>query len=286
MINLRRGSNLFRIGLLRQNEISRMARNDTSRRIVMKMRSIVLSFLLVLFSSVSAFAEDLTVAVAANVQYTFEELKAEFQKETGINVKQIIGSSGKFTTQIENGAPFDVFLSADMDYPKTLEKEGLAYNSSKIYAYGTLVLWTMNNVDLSKGLKAVNDSSVRKIAIASPNTAPYGRQAVNALKHYNLYSQVQKKLVYGESIAQANQFITSKAADIGFTAKSVALAPNMKDQGKWIEIEKDAYEPIAQGAVILNHAKKDNVESAQKFFNFLFSNEAQEIFKKYGYVLP
>ena len=252
----------------------------------MKIKSIILSLLLIVFSSVYVYAEDLTVAVAANVQYTFEELKAEFKKETGINVKQIIGSSGKFTTQIENGAPFDIFLSADMDYPKTLNKEGLTYNSPKIYAYGTLVLWTMNNVDLSKGVEAVNDPAVRKIAIASPNTAPYGHQAVNVLKHYNLYGEVQKKLVYGESIAQANQFITSKAADLGFTAKSAVLAPNMKDQGKWIEVDKDAYEPIAQGVVILKHAQKDHLEAAQKFFDFLFSKDAQEIFKKYGYVLP
>ena len=252
----------------------------------MKSKSTVLALFIILFYSACAFAGDLTVAVAANVQYTFEELKAEFEKETGINVKQVIGSSGKFTTQIENGAPFDVFLSADMDYPKTLEKEGLTYNSPKIYAYGTLVLWTMNSVDLSKGIEAVRDPAVVKIAIASPNTAPYGRQAVNALKHYNLYGRVHKKLVYGESIAQANQFITSKAADLGFTAKSVVLAANMKDQGQWIEIDKDAYDSIAQGTVILKHAEKDHLADAQKFFDFLFSNEAQEIFKKYGYVLP
>ncbi len=252
----------------------------------MKIKSIILSFLLVIFSSVCAFAQDLTVAVAANVQYTFEELKSEFQKETGINIKSIIGSSGKFTTQIENGAPFDVFLSADMDYPKTLKKEGLTYNDPKIYAYGTLVLWTMNNIDLSKGIEAVSDPAVGKIAIASPNIAPYGRQAVNVLKHYHLYQQVNKKLVYGENIAQVNQFIISKAADFGFTAKSVVLAPNMKDQGKWIEIEKDADEPIAQGVVILKYAQKDNLEAAQKFFDFLFSDKAGAIFKKYGYVLP
>lgn len=252
----------------------------------MKIKSIILSVLLVVSSSVWAFAGDLTVAVAANVQYTFEELKAEFQKETGINIKSIIGSSGKFTTQIENGAPFDVFLSADMDYPKTLKKEGLTYNDPKIYVYGMLVLWTMNDVDLSSGIEAVASPAVRKIAIASPNTAPYGRQAVNALKHYNLYNQVNKKLVYGESIAQANQFITTKAADIGFTAKSVVLAANMKDKGKWIEVEKDAYDPIAQGAVILKHAQKENLDDAQKFFDFLFSDQAAEIFKKYGYVLP
>ncbi len=252
----------------------------------MKIRTLLLSCIFVVLSTVGAFAAELTVAVAANVQYTFEELQAEFQKKTGITIKPIIGSSGKFTTQIENGAPFDVFLSADMDYPKTLQKEGLTYNDPKIYAYGTLVLWTMNNVDLSKGIEAVTDPAVKKISIASPATAPYGRQAVNALKHYELYQQVHKKFVYGESIAQANQFITTKAADLGFTAKSVVLAPNMKDQGTWIEIDKGAYEPIAQGVVILKHAQKDNLEAAQKFFDFLYSKEAGEIFQKYGYVLP
>lgn len=252
----------------------------------MKIKTMIFSLLLVLFCSVGAFAGDLTVAVAANVQYTFEELKAEFQKETGINIKQVIGSSGKFTTQIENGAPFDIFLSADMDYPQTLKKEGLTYNDPKIYAYGTLVLWTMTDVDLSKGIEVVTDPAIGKIAIASPHTAPYGRQAVNALKHSQLYNQVSKKLVYGESIAQTNQFITLKAADLGFTAKSIVLAPNMKDQGQWIEIEKEAYEPIAQGVVILKHAQKENLEDAQKFFDFLFSDAAGEVFKKYGYVLP
>ncbi|MBI4309858.1 MAG: molybdate ABC transporter substrate-binding protein [Candidatus Omnitrophica bacterium] len=252
----------------------------------MKIKTIIPPLLLILFSSVCAFAGDLTVAVAANVQYTFEELKAQFQKETGINIKSVIGSSGKFTAQIENGAPFDVFLSADMDYPKTLQKEGLTYNDPKAYAYGTIVLWAMNDVDLSKGIEAVGEPEVRKIAIASPNTAPYGRQAVNALKYYHLYDQVDRKLVYGESIAQVNQFVISKAADLGFTAKSIVLAAHMKTQGTWVEIEKGAYEPVAQGVVILKHAQKENLEDAQKFFDFLFSDQAGEILKKYGYVLP
>ena len=259
----------------------------------MNIRLILVSFLLVLFPSARAFAGDLTagqtgltVAVAANVQYTFEEIKAVFEKDMGIAIKPVIGSSGKFTAQIENGAPFDVFLSADLEYPQTLEKEGLTYNTPKVYAYGTLVLWTMADADLSKGIAVLADAGIKKIAIASPQTAPYGRQAVNALKHYNLYPQVQKKLVYGESIAQTNQFIATKAVDAGLTAKSIVLAPNMKDQGKWVEIEKDAYEPIAQGAVILKRAQDGNLENAQKFFDFLFSAEAGEIFKKYGYVLP
>ena len=252
----------------------------------MKIRSIILSFLTVVLLCTAAVAAELTVAVAANVQYTFEEIAAAFEKETGIAITPVIGSSGKFTAQIENGAPFDVFLSADMDYPQTLETEGLTHNAPKIYAYGTLVLWMMTDVDLSKGIQALADPRVKKVAIASPKTAPYGRQAVNALKHYNLYPEVQKKLVYAESIAQTNQFIAAQAADVGFTAKSVVLAPNMKDQGRWIEVEKDAYEPIAQGAVILKHAEKGNLDNARKFFDFFFSDTAREIFAKYGYVNP
>ena len=126
----------------------------------------------------------------------------------------------------------------------------------------------------------------RKIALANPELAPYGREAVNALKFYKLYDQLQKKLVLGESISQANQFITTGAADIGFTAKSVVLAPNMKDKGKWVEVDPQSYEPIAQGAVVLRYAEQDHSKEAHEFYDFLFSAPAQEIFKKYGYKLP
>ena len=233
-----------------------------------------------------ASAQELMVAVAANVQYPVEELKAEFQKQAGISIVTAFGSSGKFTAQIANGAPFDVFLSADMDYPQALKDRALTHNSPKVYAYGTLVLWTMCGVDLSKGMEVLADGPVKRIAVASADTAPYGRQAVKALKYFNLYDRVSAKLVYGESIAQTNQFITTKAAEAGFTAKSVVLAPNMKGEGAWIEVDKDSYDPIAQGAVILKHAEKGNLEAAEKFFDFLFSAEARDIFKKYGYALP
>ncbi len=251
----------------------------------MKAKVTIMSFVFVFLSSAAVFA-DLTVAVAANVQYTFEELKTAFEKKTGISVKAVIGSSGKFTAQIENGAPFDVFLSADMDYPITLYKEGLTVNAPKIYAYGALVIWTMTDVDLSGGIEVLADANVKKIAIASPKTAPYGRQAVNALKHYDLYAQVGKKLVYGESIAQANQFITTKAADVGITAKSVVLAPQLKDKGQWIDVPKESYEPIAQGVVILKHAERGKMDEANKLVDFISSGKAGEIFKKYGYALP
>jgi len=252
----------------------------------MKLKSIVVLLAFVLLFTARAAAGDLTVAVAANVQYTFEELSAAFEHESGIHVKPVIGSSGKLTAQIDNGAPFDVFLSADMDYPAILEAKGQTLNKPRTYAYGLLVLWTMSDIDLSRGIGAVAGDNVRKIAIAAPNTAPYGRQAVKALKHYDLYQKVKDKFVYGESIAQASQFVTTKAAEVGFTAMSIVAAPSMAGKGQWIEIDRAAYEPIAQGVVILRHAKYNDPVAAQKFFDFIFSEKGQEIFLKYGYVLP
>lgn len=275
-----------------------------------------LLFLLVLFLP-AVSAQEITVAAAANVQYALEELKTEFEKNTDIKLKTIIGSSGTLTAQIENGAPFDIFISADMEYPEILHKEGLTYQPPKIYAYGGLVLWTLKDLDLSKGLKIIADPSVKKIALANPKTAPYGRQAINAMKLFQLYKDVESKLVYGESIAQVNQFITAQAVDVGFTAKSVVLAPNLltfaqpinnileskgrdtdyhnwylikqksvKEKGTWVELDPNSYSPIAQGVVILKHAEGNNLKEAQAFYDFLFSPQAGEIFKKYGYVLP
>jgi molybdate transport system substrate-binding protein len=245
-------------------------------------------FVLAFLSAVplAAFAGDITVAAAANVQFTLEDLKAEFTKEAGIGVKTVIGSSGELTAQVENGAPFDVFLSADMKYPAKIFKDGFSSAAPKVYAYGVLVLWTMKDLDLSKGVNILSDSGIQKIAIADPEVAPYGRQAVNALKFYKLYDQLQKELVLGESISQANQFITTGTADIWFTAESVVLAPNMKNQGKWIEVDPKSYEPIAQGVVVLKYAQQNHSREAQEFYNFLFTAPAREIFKKYGYKLP
>lgn len=244
----------------------------------------VLAFLLAV--PLAAFASDITVAGAANVQFTLDDLKAEFTKETGVSVKTVIGSSGKLTSQVENGAPFDVFLSADMKYPSKIFKDGFSSNAPKVYAYGVLVLWTMKDLDLSKGINVLSDTSIQKVALADPKLAPYGREAVNALKFYKLYDQLQKELVLGESISQANQFITTGAADIGFTAKSVVVAPNMKDKGKWIEVDPQSYKPIAQGVIVLKYAEQNHSKEAHEFYDFLFSAPAQEIFKRYGYKLP
>jgi molybdate transport system substrate-binding protein len=241
---------------------------------------------LLLWQNMAAHAEPLTVAVAANVKYAFDDLAVEFKKESGIEMQGVFGSSGKLTAQIKSGAPFDVFLSADMTYPDSLYKDGLTEAAPKVYAKGVLVLWTMNQLDLGKGMQVLNDPAVKKIAVANSQLAPYGREAINALEHFKLRSTVGPKLVYGESISQVNQYIDSKSADIGFTAKSVVLAPELSGKGTWIEVPRDSYQPIAQGAVILRYGILTNSRAAHQFMEFLSSPEARGILEKYGYLLP
>jgi molybdate transport system substrate-binding protein len=234
----------------------------------------------------SAAADTLTVAVAANVQYAFDDLQAVFKKETGHDLKPVYNSSGKFTAQIMSGAPFDVFLSADMEYPEKLHKEGYAAAAPKVYAYGALVLWTMKDIDLGNWQSALAGASVAKIAVANPKTAPYGRETMKALAHFKLDDTVKPKLVFGESISQTNQYIHSRAADAGFTAKSVVVSPEMKGQGKWVDLPKDAYQPIAQGIVVLKHGQENNAKLAQQFHDFVLSAKSHAILERYGYLLP
>lgn len=233
-----------------------------------------------------AAADTLTVAVAANVQYAFDDIQAEFKKETGHDLKPVYNSSGKFAAQIMNGAPFDVFLSADMDYPEKLHKEGHAAAAPRVYAYGTLVLWTMKDIDLANWKTMLASPAVTKIAVANPKTAPYGRETMKALSQFKIGDALAPKLVFGESISQTNQYIHSRAADAGFTAKSVVVSPEMKGQGKWIDLPRDAYQPIAQGIVILKHGQQNNPRLAQQFHDFVLSAKSRAILERYGYLLP
>ena len=235
---------------------------------------------------IGTFADTLHIAVAANVQFAFEELAATFTRDTGITLTSSIGSSGKLTAQIQASAPFDVFLSADMDYPTALYKRGLAGGPPVVYAYGTLVLWSLGDMDLSTGLDALNDSRIKRIALPNPKLAPYGREALHALAYYKLDAAVQPKLVMGENIAQVNQYISSRSADIGFTAKSVVLSPRLHNQGQWIDVPAAAYTPIAQGVVMLIFGQRNHAQAAQRFMEFLHSPNARAILQRYGYGLP
>lgn len=245
------------------------------------MKKILMAILLVLCVQLPAHAVELIVAAAANLQYALEEVGAAFTKKTGIDLKTVLGASGKLTSQIENGAPFDVFLSADMDYPKRLFKDGLTTAAPKVYAYGTLVLWTFKDIDLTAGVDGLKNEGIHAVAVANPKAAPYGRQAVNAMKRHNLYPGITSKLVYGESISQVNQFIVAKAADVGFTAKSIVVTKNIQDKGKWIEVPAGDYEPIAHGVVILK--RSHDLGAAAQFNDFLFSDEAKAILSHNGY---
>jgi len=241
---------------------------------------------LLLSLAVPAFSGPLTVAVAANVKFAFDDLQAAFRKEAGIDIKPIFSSSGKIVAQVRNGAPYDVFLSADMDFPEALYKDGFTTAAPRVYGYGSLVIWTMNDFDLGNWPALMASSAVHKIAIPNPKLAPYGREAVKAIKHLKIYESLEPKLVYGESVSQTNQYLDSRAADIGFTAKSVVVSPEMKGKGKWVEVPKEAYEPIAQGVVILMHGQENNAQAANKFYDFLASPKARAIFQQYGYLLP
>ncbi len=239
-----------------------------------------------LLATTLAQAEPLTVAIAANLKYVFDDLAAEFKKQTGIETQSVLNASGKIATQVRNGAPFDVFMSADMEFPDGLYKDGFATTPPKAYAYGLLVLWTQKDVDLGKGVAGLADASVGKVAIANPKVAPFGRQALKVLDFYKVRAAVEPKLVYGENITQVSQYVDSKAVDVGFSAKSIVVAPETAGKGKWVEVPPESYEPIAQGVVILKHGSETNGEAARKFYGFVQSAKAREIFAKNGYKLP
>ncbi|PJZ69735.1 molybdate ABC transporter substrate-binding protein [Leptospira perolatii] len=228
----------------------------------------------------------LTIAVAANLQHTIIEIEKEFEAETKIPVDVVLGSSGKLTTQIKEGAPYDVFISADMNYPENLFKSGWSDAPPKPYARGLLVLWS-RKADLSKqdDLNLLLSPNIKKIAIANPETAPYGKAAVEALKELKIYDKVKHKLVFGESISQTNQFIISQAADLGITSKSTVIAEELRGKEMWIDIDPALYNAITQGMIILKHGKESHPEESRKFYDFIASEKSKAIFLKYGYLL-
>ena len=194
----------------------------------------------------------------------------------------IVSSSGKLTAQIEHGAPYDIFLSADMKYPKAVDAAGKALTRPKAYAYGKLVLWTLGPAKLT-GLEMLTAPSVKTIAVANPAIAPYGVAAIVTLKKAGIYEAVRRKLVFGESISQVNQFLLSGAADVAFTALSVVKSPDLAGKGKWIEINPGMYQPIEQGVVILKHANQSDLKRARAFYDFLYSPGGRAVFNYFGY---
>ena len=235
----------------------------------------------------TAQAQDLTVAAASDLQTVFPSLADQFQRASGHAVKPTFGSSGNFFAQIQNGAPFDIFFSADSDYPKHLEAAHLAApNSLRVYARGRIVLWTRNDsgVDVRRGLAVLSDPRVRRIAIANPEHAPYGRAAVAALEHERLYGGVKSKLVLGENISQAAQFVQSGNADAGLLALSLALAPALRGAGTYVEVPAVFYPPIEQAAVILKASRRK--DGARRFLAFLARPDSAQALRDAGFLDP
>lgn len=233
---------------------------------------------------VPAAAQTLRVAAAADLQPVLPPIFAEFHRTTGIHAEATYHSSAALTTQIENGAPFDLFLSANMEYPQRLIADGFGEgNAGKpiLYARGTLVLWTRNVAHLpAPSLALLRDPALKTLAIANPQRAPYGKAAVAALQKLGLYDALKPRLVTAENIAQAAQFVDSGNADAGLISMTAALTPRLASAGKYFIVPADLYQPIEQGAVILS--KSPQRAAAQKLLDFLMSSPVQEELRKRG----
>lgn len=223
----------------------------------------------------------LVIATSSNMQFAMEELMEAFTSETSIPCAIILNSSGKLTAQINEGAPFDIFFSADLKFAAELFDSGLTTSSPKIYAYGSLVLWSWSD-GITPSIELLATDRIKRIAIANPKTAPYGQASMSFLKNHKLLEEINDKIVFGESISQTNQFVISKAAEIGITAKSVVMAPALKNRGKWIDLGKEDYDPIPQSVIIIKR-EGGNLSWAEEFERFVFSNKGKNILEGYGY---
>lgn len=233
-----------------------------------------------------AAPQKITVAAAADLQFALPEIIRQFQAANPrLEVSTVYGSSGNFYSQIRNGAPFDVFLSADSQYPEKLVKEGLAIgNSSVSYATGRIVVWVPSNSPLDLDhlqIRALEADSVKHVAIANPQHAPYGRAAEAALHSLGVYDRIAPKLVVGENIAQTFEFVQSGAAEAGIVALSLATAPSVRGQGRYWEIPSAGYPPIRQAGVVLERARES--KAAARFLEFLSQDAARRILVRYGF---
>ena len=238
-----------------------------------------------LLVALGLYAQSVHVAAAANVSGAIKSIASAFEKKhPAVKVHISIGSSGKLFAQIENGAPYDIFLSANIRYPETLYKKGLIKNRPIVYAKGALALFSTKSLELSKGLALLEDSSIKRIAIGNPKTAPYGEAAKEVLENSHLYKHIASKLIYATSISQTLLYAL-KGVDVAIVAKSSLFDDSMlkyKEHSAWVEIDATLYTPINQAMALMHPNRK----AAANFFAYLGSNEAREILQHYGYLLP
>lgn len=230
-------------------------------------------------------SESLTIAAAADLKFAMDEIVEGFRKEQPDDkIEVIYGSSGKFHTQIQQGAPFDLYFSADIGFARSLEEAGLSAGKTRPYALGRIVLWS-NSRDASKmTLESLLDPAIGKIAIANPKHAPYGKRAEEALRSVGLWDKLQDKLVLGENIAQTAQFVQSGNAQVGIIALALALNPVLAEAGGYALIDEHLHKPLEQGFIVTKRA--ENNELAAKFADFISSQQARAIMTQHGFVLP
>lgn len=247
-------------------------------------RKIFVSWLM-LFTIQSAHAEKITIAAAADLKFTMDEIVIAFKKENAADeIEVIYGSSGKFYTQIQQGAPYDLYFSADINFPRELAKSGFAASEVKPYAFGRIVLWSANQDAAKMTLASLTDPRITRIAIANPKHAPYGKRAEEALRASGLWQKVEPKLVYGENVAQTAQFVQTGNAQIGIIALSLTVNPELANKGSYSLIPDDLHTPLEQGYIITKRAAGNAL--AKRFAEYLGSAPARAVMTKYGFSLP
>jgi molybdate transport system substrate-binding protein len=238
---------------------------------------------LILMWSLLAPQQKVLIAAAADLRYAMDSLVGAYKQEhPGSDIEVVYGSSGNFYEQIRNGAPFDLFFSADMDYIQHLKEDGKVSGPVINYGRGKIVLWSLHQDPGVRGMQTLTQGGIQKIAIANPAHAPYGKRAVEALQHYGLYDQVKDKLVMGSDISQTAQFAVSGAADIGLIAYSLALSPAMqKTGGKYWLIPEDSHSPLDQGYALLSHSVGNG--EAGVFSTYIQSTKAKAVLAHFGF---
>jgi molybdate transport system substrate-binding protein len=245
----------------------------------MKQIKILIAACLLLISP--AFGQNLKVAVAANLQAVIKVLQRDFKSKTGIMIDPIVGSSGNLSTQVKNGAPYDVFLSADMIFPEMLFKAGFGTKKPAVYAQGSLIICSNQDIGFENWERVLQTERVKKIAIANPAIAPYGKAAEEVLKSKGILDNIKSKVVNGESISQINTYITTGVVEVGFTTQALVDDPANKIKLYWKIINPKLYSPIKQGIMVLKHGAAN--PDAEKFYNYILSPAAKVIFEKFGY---
>ena len=237
------------------------------------------------YTASAAMAENITIVAASSIKFAMTDIVSKFNAENHNDaVTAMYGSSGKFTTQIQNGAPFDMLFAADINFPQMLKKEGLTSSDPVIYAIGRLVIWSSTTDATKLTLQKLSNANIRKVSIANPDVAPYGMRAKEALKSVGMWEKIQSKLVFGENIEHATQMVRTGAADAGIIALSLARNPEMSKQGGYSLIDSSLHGSLAQAFVITKRAKDSAL--ARRFAAYVQTPESRKTIEKYGFVLP